>query len=139
MEMRTIKILSISLGIVSLAFGLLKFVSPFGDWYTAQIETSGLPHFAHTLGIIGELLTAIFFLLPFLISLEKKQKRLFLILANISLIFMMAVATGIHLIPEVPASVLPLKIKPPIIPLMFLSLAIINLKNVVKQYKIFPL
>lgn len=133
--MNKIKIISISLGIISLTFGLLKFVSPFKGWYTAQIETSGLPHSAHALGIIGEIFIGIAFLLPFLLSLTNKQKRRFLVLANVFLILMMIAATVVHLIPEVPASVLPLKIKLPIIPLMFLSIAVINLINVLRKIK----
>ena len=131
--MNKIKIISISLGIISLVFGLLKFVSPFKDWYTAQIETSDLPHSAHALGIIGEIFIGVAFLLPFILSVTNKQKHRFLVLANVSLIFMMIAATVVHLIPEVPASVLPLKIKPPIIPLMFLAIAIFNLFNVIKK------
>lgn len=137
--MKKIKTISISLGIISLAFGLLKFISPFKDWYSTQIETSGMQSWTYALGIIVETLIGIAFLFPFIIPMSNKQKRLLLILANGSLILMMIAATVVHLIPEVPADVLPLKIKPPIIPLMFLVLAIINLKNVVKQYKIFPL
>jgi hypothetical protein len=133
--MNKIKIISISLGIISLSFGLLKFVNPFKDWYRVQIETSGFPASAYTLGIIGEIIIGLLFLLPFIISLDHKQKRLLLILANASLILMMLVAAVIHLISEVPANVLPLKIKPPIIPLMFLVIAIINLINILRKIK----
>lgn len=43
--------------------------------------------------------------------------------ACVSLIVMMRVATYVHLQPNVPAAVLPLGIKPPVIPLSFLMLA----------------
>ena len=131
--MNKIKIISISLGIISLTFGILKFVSPFNDWYRIQLKTSSLPHAAYALGIAGEIITGVTFLLPFIVPVADHQKRLLLILANIFLILMMIAATAVHLIPEVPSNVLPLKIKPPIIPLMFLAMAIINLVNVLKK------
>lgn len=130
--MKTIKILSISLGLMSLAFGVLKFVSPFKDWYATQIETSGLPRLAYSLGILGEILIGIAFLFPYLITVTSAKKRLLLILANSGLILMMMAATVVHVIPEVPASVLPLKIKPPIIPLIVLAIAGINLRASLK-------
>jgi len=43
--------------------------------------------------------------------------------ACLSLIVMMCIATYVHLQPNVPAAVLPLGIKPPVIPLSFLMLA----------------
>jgi hypothetical protein len=48
-------------------------------------------------------------------------------LASVGLIVCMAVAIYVHLQPEVPASVLPLGIKPPLIPLVFMVLAGLNL------------
>jgi hypothetical protein len=133
--MNKIKIISISLGLISLSFGILKFVNPFKDWYRVQIETSGFPASAYTLGILGEIIIGLLFLLPFIISVDNKQKRLLIILANASLILMMLVATAVHLISEVPANVLPLKIKPPMIPLMFLVIATLNLTNGIKKIK----
>jgi hypothetical protein len=48
-------------------------------------------------------------------------------LASAGLVVNMAVAIYVHLQPEVPANVLPLGIKPPFIPLVFLLLAGVNL------------
>lgn len=125
--MKKVKVISIALGVISLAFGLLKFISPFKDWYATQIETSGLPPATYPLGIVGEILVGVAFLLPFVITTTTKQKRFILLFANIGLGFIMIAATIVHLIPNVPASVLPLKIKPPFIPLAFLGVAIYNL------------
>jgi hypothetical protein len=48
-------------------------------------------------------------------------------LASAGLIASMAVAIYVHLQPDVPASVLPLGIKPPVIPAFFMLLAGMNL------------
>jgi hypothetical protein len=80
---KKVKIFSISLGFTSFAFGLLKFISPFKDWYAAQIETSGLPHFMYDFGIIGEVVIGVSFLLPFIGYVKDKPKRRLLIFANI--------------------------------------------------------
>lgn len=131
--MKTINIISIFLGSMSLLFGVLKFADPFKTWYSVQIESSGLPDLAFALGIGGELITGAMFLFPFVLSSKNKAKFLFLTLANSSLIILMTAATIVHLIPEVPANVLPLKLKTPIIPLMFLTVAILNQINVTKK------
>lgn len=130
--MKTVRIFNLLLGVVIFSFGLLKFVSPFKDWYLAQIDTSGLPKYVYSVGIASEILTGFAFLLPFVLLMDVKLRHLLLILANCSMIFMMIAATIVHLIPQVPASVLPLKIKLPIIPLMFMAVAIYNLTAVQK-------
>jgi hypothetical protein len=131
--MNTVKVTSIFLGAMSLSFGALKFVDPFRGWYSVQIESSGLPGSAFSLGIISELITGIIFLLPFLFAVTDRKKFFLLTLANSSLIMVLTAATIVHLIPEVPATVLPLKIKPPIIPVMFLAIAVLNQMNVTKR------
>lgn len=131
--MKSVKVISISLGLISLVFGLLKFVNPFRDWYSAQIETSGLPQFAFAFGIIGEIAIGLAFLFPFFVTnISVTRKKGVLIFAHTSLILMMVAATIIHLIPSVPAEVLPLKIKPPAIPLVFAVIAILNLIKIVR-------
>jgi hypothetical protein len=131
--MKTIKVASIFLGSMSLSFGALKFVDPFKAWYSVQIASSGLPNFAFSLGIASELTTGVIFLFPFLLPVGNQRRLLLLTLANSSLIVAMAAATIVHLLPEVPASVLPLKIKSPIIPLMFLTMGVLNQMNVTKK------
>ncbi len=48
-------------------------------------------------------------------------------LASAAILPMMATAVYVHLQPGVPAEVLPLKIKPPIIPVLFILLALANI------------
>lgn len=125
--MKSIKFLNIFLGVVILLFGLLKFFSPFRDWYLTQIDTSGLPRYTYTIGIAGEIIAGVAFLLPFLLMMDDKSKHLLLILANCLTISILAAATVVHLISTVPSGVLPLKIKHPFIPLTLMAIAIINL------------
>jgi hypothetical protein len=54
--------------------------------------------------------------------------------ASLGLVASMAVATYVHLRPEVPASVLPLGIKPPFIPLFVMILAGLNLLPVARPW-----
>ncbi|OQP68640.1 hypothetical protein [Niastella populi] len=131
--MKSIKMLSLGLGVVSLVFGILKFFSPFRDWYHAQIESSGLPQYMYAIGIAGEIITGIVFFLPFLVMMNDRSKHLLLVLANCLMISIMVAATVVHLIRWVPSAILPLKIKPPVIPLLFMAIAVINLVMVQKS------
>jgi hypothetical protein len=110
-------------------FGVLKFVHPFKGWYTLQISTSGLPAYAYPLGILGEISVGILLFIclifgkifPRTLYLQLTTAAFFLI------ILMMLTGTFVHLHPDVPAEVLPLKIKPPYIPIFFLLLSISNI------------
>ena len=116
------------LGAVIFIFGVLKFFEPFDTWFHIQIAKSGLPPLAVPLGIAGEMTIGLSLLLAS--SYRQRIKSLFtpiVGLASAGLIINMAVAIYVHLQPEVPASVLPLGIKPPLIPLVFLLLAGLNL------------
>lgn len=131
--MKNTKILSITLGLISLAFGLLKFVDPFKEWYTAQIATSGLPSMSYLFGILGEILTGAALLLPFLVAMDKRTHRGLLISGHVSFILILIVASIVHLNSNVPSEVLPLKIKPPFIPLGLMILVIVNLRGLLKK------
>ena len=109
-------------------FGFLKFFDPFKTWFHIQIAKSGLPPFSIPLGMAGEMSIGLSLLLATVF--RERIGSLFrplIALASAGLIVNMAVAIYVHLQPEVPASVLPLGIKPPIIPLFVLLLAVLNL------------
>jgi hypothetical protein len=116
-------------------FGFLKFFNPFKAWYTIQISAGGLGETSYVLGIAGELVVGLTFLalLKFhqRVSLETYSKLS--IFASVFVIIMMSTGTYVHLHPDVPAGVLPLKIKPPFIPLFFLATAIINIAVIWKN------
>ena len=117
------KILSLFLGCLMLTFGLLKFLNPTIDgWFTVQIQQSHLPHSAILIGKIGEIMTGLLFLLPRLRTWQARWEDRILLLACSSLFLEMLVAIYVHLQPGVPPEVLPLGIKPPVIPLFVVLL-----------------
>ena len=120
------KPLSLVLGFLMLTFGLLKVVNPTIDgWFTVQIQQSHLPHSAIPMGKIGEIMTGLLFLLPWFRVWPERWEDRVLLLACSSLLLEMLVATYVHLQPGVPPEVLPLGIKPPVIPLFVLLLDVI--------------
>lgn len=128
---KSIKIISAFLGMSMLVFGVLKFINPFKGWYASQVLYSQLPFsdFSYWSGQIGEIVVGLLLLAFSLTKLganDKKLDILFLV-ANFSIIAMMLVAFYVHNHPDVPANVLPLKIKPPVIPAFFLILGAINI------------
>ena len=117
-------VVAVGLGVVMFAFGFLKLFNPFHAWYESQIANSGLPSASFALGIVGELSIGVAFLASVVARRQLRERRyVILALASLGLIVMMAVATYVHLHPDVPAAVLPLGIKPPFIPLAVLVLA----------------
>jgi hypothetical protein len=134
MSSRRSKALSLFLGVLMLLFGFLKFFQPFRGWFEIQIQQSHLPHEAILAGKLTEMLTGILFLLPWLRrSLTAKTKNQILLSACFLLLTQMAVAIYVHLQPGVPASVLPLDIKPPVIPAFVLLLGLLTAFGVWKE------
>jgi len=117
--------LSLVLGLLMLSFGFLKFVSPTIDgWFHLQIQLSHLPHSAILMGKITEIMTGILFLVPRFRPWPAKWEGRILLIASASLVLEMLVAVYVHLQPGVPPEVLPLGIKPPVIPLFVLLLGV---------------
>ena len=125
---RILKYNSIFLGTVIFMFGFVKFFEPFNTWFHIQIANSGLPPFSIPLGMASEMSIGLCLLLATVF--RERIRSLFrpgVALASAGLVVNMAVATYVHLQPEVPASVLPLGIRPPLIPLFFMLFAGLNL------------
>ena len=121
------KALALFLGVLMFMFGFLKFFQPFGRWFDIQIQQSHLPHEAILVGKLGEMVVGCLFLLPWLRkSLTAKNRDQFLLIACSMLVAEMGVAIYVHLQPEVPASVLPLGIKLPVIPFVVLFLGLLT-------------
>ncbi|HVV56639.1 MAG TPA: hypothetical protein VHC47_14995 [Mucilaginibacter sp.] len=135
--MKSVRIISISLGISVFTFGVLKFFNPFKGWYSVQIMTSGLSKFSYWLGIAGEIFAGALFLVSMILRRRLPQRifRFAIMTASIAVIVMMVMAIIVHLNPNVPANVLPLKIKPPIIPALFLLLGFLNIMLVARSAK----
>jgi hypothetical protein len=129
--MKSIKLISWFLGIAMFMFGILKVLSPtINGWYFIQLKNSGLGAFMPMWpGIAGEIVvgSAILFSLVRDKNIAGKKSRVIIQLTSAAILPMMAVAIYVHLQPNVPADVLPLKIKPPILPVSFILLALINI------------
>jgi hypothetical protein len=131
---RLSKALSLFLGVLMFMFGFLKFFQPFRGWFEIQIQRSHLPHEAILAGKLGEMVTGCLFLLPWLRrSLTAKSRGQLLLIACSILVVQMGTAIYVHLQPQVPANVLPLGIKPPVIPVVVLLLALLTAYAVWKQ------
>ena len=127
MSGRLSKSLSLFLGVLMFMFGLLKFFQPFHGWFDIQIQQSHLPHEAILAGKLTEMVTGGLFLLPWLRkSLTAKSRDQLLLIACSLLVAQMSVAIYVHLQPQVPASVLPLGIKLPVIPFVVLLLGLLT-------------
>ncbi len=115
-------------------FGFLKFFQPFRGWFDIQILQSHLPHEAILAGKLGEMVTGCLFLLPWLRrSLTAKSRDQLLLIACSILVAQMGMAIYVHLQPQMPASVLPLGIKPPVIPFVVLLLGLLTAFAVWKE------
>ena len=131
---RRLKVLSLLLGVWMFMFGFLKFFQPIRGWFEIQIQQSHLPHEAILAGKVGEMVTGVLFLLPWIRkSMTAKRRDQLLLLACLILFTQMCLAIYVHLQPGVPASVLPLGIKPPVIPGIVLLLALLTAFDVGKQ------
>ena len=136
MSSRLSKVLSLLLGVQMFTFGFLKYFQPFHGWFEVQIQQSHLPHEAILTGKLTEMLTGILFLLPWVWrSLTARSKDHILLVACFILFTQMAVAIYVHLQPGVPASVLPLGIKPPVIPGFVLLLGLFTAIDVWKHLR----
>jgi hypothetical protein len=128
-SMKAVRAISTFIGISMFMFGIVKFVNPFKGWYSVQIMNSELGEFSYWLGLTGEISVGVLFLgsILFRERLSQKAFSLVIIAASTMEVIMMATATRVHLHSNVPANVLPLKIKPPIIPIFFLLLAVVDI------------
>lgn len=131
-----LKIVSIFLGISIFLFGILKFVNPFQEWYSSQIILSGMPKESYWLGIFSEILVGLAFIVPFLgkkFKISFNNVSFLLGVASIGLVLIMFVAIYVYMQASIPSEVLPLKIKPPLIPGIFAFISFIYLYNLYRK------
>lgn len=126
---------SVLLGVSMFVFGVLKFFDPFKGWYTVQINGSGLSNTSYWLGIAGEIIAGSMLIntVVFRKRIPLKMFRPIITVASAMIVVMMMTGIYVHLHNNVPANVLPLKIKPPFIPGLFLLLALMTLVLVQKK------
>lgn len=110
--------------------GMAKFFLPFADIFEAQIELSGLPFPALSkfAGQMGEIFAGLLYLLILTEGkfISSKLAAMILNLVTMLTVVIMSVAVYVHLSPNVPAEVLPLQSKPPVLTVlvMFVSLGL---------------
>lgn len=137
--MKVIKSISWFLGISMCMFGILKVVIPtINGWYSVQMTNSGLGEYIPIwLGIAGEIIVGLALIISLVVdkNLTNKIFRIIIQFASAAIIPMMLTAVYVHLQPNVPADVLPLKIKLPFIPVFMLLLALTNIYLIQRQIK----
>ncbi|WP_163134097.1 DoxX family protein [Agarivorans sp. Alg241-V36] len=124
------KILTGLLGAFMVMAGTVKFFDPFTSMFTTQIALSELPFptLARWAGQLGEIFAGLLLLIIMVgnralaTSIVNKAMQLATLLTTV----IMIVAVYVHLLPNVPAEVLPLQSKPPVMTLIILSLAWLN-------------
>jgi hypothetical protein len=120
-------------------FGIVKVLIPMiNGWYTVQMTNSGLgAYIPFWVGITGEIVvgSVLIFCLVMDQNFANKKFNIIIQLASAAILPMMATATYVHLQPNVPAEVLPLKIKPPFIPVFFMLLALANIYLIQRKIK----
>lgn len=136
--MKVIKSISWFLGVAMFMFGILKVIPTINKWYSVQMTNSGLGKYIPMwMGITGEIIVGLALIISLVVdkNLTTKIFKITMQLASAAIIPMMATAIYVHLQPNVPAEVLPLKIKPPFIPIFFILLALTNIYLIKGQIK----
>ena len=132
-----IKIITGFLGIGMLLPGLGKFTEPFKTFIYKQLELTGIPFpqvMQHVVKLSEVAIGLILIYISFFgnkLSTTFRNKILYLISAII--IVMMIVAIYVHLHPNVPAEILPLESKPPIMAMAYILLVVLNIYLYKKQ------
>ncbi|NKB61477.1 MAG: hypothetical protein GKR95_18935 [Gammaproteobacteria bacterium] len=119
------------LGAFILLGGVAKFFEPFNTMFSRQISHAQLPfpEISAFAGQFGEIFSGLILVGFFLFGrqlAESPWAKLFN-LANLTVVIIMLVAVYVHLHPDVPAEVLPLQSKPPVLTIVIMLLAIVNI------------
>jgi len=128
---KSVKIITGILGFFMLLPGLAKFTEPFKTFIYQQLEIIGFPfpevmQYVVKFSEIGIGLAMIFLAFRGNSLLASFRNKIFY-LANLSILAMMTVAAYTHLHPEIPADILPMEFKPPVMPIGYMPLVVFNL------------
>jgi len=136
--MKFLKTRSWILGIFMFLFGALKLINPFNGWFHTQLITSGIGGFAFPFGVGAEIIAGLILLVTLIYKDKILPRRFFtfIVFGSGLVVVIMITAIYVHLQPNVPANVLPLGIKPPVIPLSVLILAATNILLTIKLCKV---
>lgn len=128
--MKTQKILTGLLGAFLVMAGTVKFFDPFTTMFTQQIILSELPFptLSRWSGQLGEISAGLLLLVIMIGERAFSQSVVdkTMVLSTLLTSAIMIVAVYVHLLPTVPAEVLPLQSKPPVMTLIILGLAWFN-------------
>ena len=124
------KILTGLLGAFMVMAGTVKFFDPFTTMFAKQIALSELPFptLSRWAGQLGEIFAGLMLLVVMIgnKALAAPIKDKAMQLSTLLTTAIMIVAVYVHLLPSVPAEVLPLQSKPPVMTLIILGLAWLN-------------
>ncbi|GMQ48676.1 MULTISPECIES: hypothetical protein [Gammaproteobacteria] len=124
------KILTGLLGAFMVMAGTVKFFDPFTTMFAKQIALSELPFptLSRWAGQLGEIFAGLLLLVVMIGNkvLPAPIKDKAMQLSTLLTTAIMIVAVYVHLLPSVPAEVLPLQSKPPVMTLIILGLAWLN-------------
>ncbi|MEF1202329.1 hypothetical protein QTO12_17370 [Vibrio owensii] len=128
--MKVQKILTGLLGAFMVMAGTVKFFDPFTTMFAKQIALSELPFptLSRWAGQLGEIFAGLLLLMVMIgnKALAAPIKDKAMQLSTLLTTAIMIVAVYVHLLPSVPAEVLPLQSKPPVMTLIILGLAWLN-------------
>lgn len=124
------KLLTALLGGFLVMAGTVKFFDPFATMFRTQIALSELPFpvISKWSGQLGEISAGLILLSVLIMGKRLNQKlsdQLFYFASLVTTIIMF-VAVYVHLLPSVPAEVLPLQSKPPVMTLIIVGLVGLN-------------
>lgn len=128
---KSVKILTGILGFIMLVPGLAKFVNPFKSFIYQHLVIIGFPfpeftQYAVKFGEVGIGVLLLFLAIKGNMLKNQTQKITFW-LANIAVIATMVVAIYTHLHPDVPAEILPMEYKPPLMGIAYICLTVTNM------------
>lgn len=125
------RVLTGVLGAFMLLGGSAKFFMPFTHMFAQQITLSGLPFPALSAfaGQAGEISSGLVLLAFFALGgkLASSLANKVFDLTHLLIVVIMLVAVYVHLHPAVPAEVLPFQSKPPVVTVIVLMLAVLNM------------
>lgn len=125
------KIITGLLGFIVLIPGIAKFIQPFKTFIYEHLSIIGFPFPGLMQYVVKISQISVGLMLIYLAfkgnSLRPYLKKQLFYFSNITVIVMMLVAIYTHLHPVVPARILPMEFKPPVIPILYIILTLINI------------
>lgn len=111
--------------------GTVKFFEPFNSMFISQIKLSELPfpELSRVFGQLGEITVglSLLSLIFFKKKLSGKLSNLIFYFGNFGYFGIMSVAFYVHLHPNVPAEILPMATKPPVMTIVTMIITVLNI------------